>query len=76
MQDDDHAFPRNDENRNINPKASMPKDKHKKWLSWWSEIAGVGMKALGLKGVFTLHCFRRGGDQHQLMIAKFCDCVC
>ena len=33
LQDDDHVFPRTDENGNINPKVSMTKENHEKWIS-------------------------------------------
>ena len=33
LQDDDYVFPNIDENGNINPKVSMPKEKFKKWLN-------------------------------------------
>ena len=69
------CFPHIDENGNINPKVSMPKEKHKKWLNRWSEIAGIDMKTIGSKGFFTLHCFRRGGAQHQFMFTKFFKCA-
>lgn len=71
-QDGNYVFPMVDENGNINPKVPMPKDKHKKYLSEWSNVAGIGMTTLGLKGFFASHCFRRGGAQHQLMLTKFC----
>ena len=74
-QDDDHVFPKVDENGNVNPKAPTPKDKHEKHLNEWSCIAGIDMTTLGLKGFFTSRCFRRGGAQHQFMLAKFCKCL-
>ena len=61
LQDGGCVLPHADENGSANPKVPMPKDKHKKWLSRWSEIARIGMTALGLQGFFALHCFRRGG---------------
>ena len=73
LQDDDCVFPPVDEKGNINPKVPMPKDECKKCLNQWSEIAGVDMTTVGLKVFFALHCFRRGGAQHQFMFTKFCE---
>ena len=48
LQDDYYVFPHTDENGNVDPKVSVPKEKRKKWLRRWSKIAGAGTKTLGL----------------------------
>ena len=76
LQDDDSVFPHVSEKGSVNPKVSMWKGKYEKWANLWSEIARTGTATLGLKGFFALRYFRRGGAQHQLVLAKCCKRAC